>query len=79
MLTGQGTDTAGVLLLSNVLFDKVPIVYENAGGFVFVGVAVGSLISAGLGYVGFGIEALMPVVLCGIAAYYYGKSQVKDS
>ena len=27
--------------------------YENAGGYVFGGVAVGSLISAGLGYVGF--------------------------
>jgi hypothetical protein len=53
--------------------------YKDAGGFVFGGVAIGSLISAGLGYVGFGIEALMPVVLCGIAAYYIGKSQVKDS
>lgn len=65
--------------LSNERFDKLPDMYENAGGFVFVGVALGSLISAGLGYVGFGIEALMPVALCGIAAYYYGKSQVKDS
>ena len=53
--------------------------YENAGGYVFGGIAVGSLISAGLGYVGFGIEALMPVVLCGIAAFYIGKSQTKDS
>jgi hypothetical protein len=53
--------------------------YKDAGGFVFGGVAIGSLISAGLGYVGFGIEALMPVVLCGIAAYYYGKSEEKDS
>ena len=53
--------------------------YKDAGGFVFVGVAVGSLISAGLGYAGFGIEALMPVVLCGIAAFYIGKSQTKDS
>jgi hypothetical protein len=53
--------------------------YKNAGGFVFVGVAVGSLISAGLGYDGFGFEASVPVVLCGIAAYYYGKSEEKDS
>ena len=53
--------------------------YNNAGGFVFVGVAVGSLISAALGYNGFGIEAMMPVILCGIAGYYFGKSQKKDS
>ena len=53
--------------------------YEDAGGYVFGGVAIGSLISAGLGYAGFGIEALMPVVLCGIAAFYIGKSQTKDS
>jgi uncharacterized RDD family membrane protein YckC len=53
--------------------------YHDAGGYVFVGIAVGSLISAGLGYVGFGIEALMPVILCGIAAYYFGKSETKDS
>ena len=53
--------------------------YENAGGYVFGGVAIGSLFSAALGYVVFGIEELMPVVLCGIAAYYIGKSQTKDS
>jgi ABC-type dipeptide/oligopeptide/nickel transport system permease subunit len=53
--------------------------YHDAGEYVFVGIAVGSLISAGLGYVGFGIEALMPVILCGIAAYYLGKSKTKDS
>ncbi len=48
---------------------------NDAGGYVFIGVAIGSLISAGLGYVGFGIEALTPVILCGVAAYYYGKSK----
>jgi len=53
--------------------------YKDAGGFVFVGVAVGSLISVGLGYDGFGFEASVPVILCGIAAYYYGKSEEKDS
>ena len=53
--------------------------YENAGGYVFGFVAIGSLISVGLGYVGFGIEALMPVVLCAIATYYIGKSQTKES
>ena len=52
--------------------------YNDAGGYVFGGVAVGSIISAGLGYVGFGIEALMPVVLCGIGAYYYGESKTKN-
>ncbi len=53
--------------------------YKDAGAYVFGGGAVGSLISGALGYVGFGIEALMPAILCGIAAYYYGKSQAKDS
>ena len=53
--------------------------YEGAGVYVFFGMAIGSLISVGLGYAGFGIEALMPVILCVIAAYYIGKSQVKGS
>ena len=53
--------------------------YHDAGQYTGVGIAIGSVISAGLGYVGFGIEALMPVVLCGIAAYYFGKSETKDS
>jgi hypothetical protein len=53
--------------------------YKDAGAYIFGGVAVGSLISAGLGYAGFGIEALTHVILCGIAAYYLGKSEAKDS
>jgi hypothetical protein len=54
------------------------VAYKDAGGYVFAGVAIGSLISAALGYVGFGIEAAMPVILCGIGAYYFGKSQTKN-
>ena len=76
MLNGQGTG-ASIEWRSCLLGSST--MYENAGGYVFGGVAIGSLISAGLGYVGFGIEALMPVVLCGIAAFYIGKSQTKDS
>ncbi len=53
--------------------------YKDAGAYVFGGVFVGAGISLALGYVGFGIEALMPVVLCAVAAYYFGKSQTKDS
>lgn len=53
--------------------------YKDAGGYVFGGLCVGSIISGFLGYVGFGIESLMPVLLCGIAAFYIGKSQTKDS
>lgn len=53
--------------------------YKDSGAYVFAGIAVGSLISGALGYAGFGIEAAMPVVLCGIAAYYYGKSKEMDS
>jgi hypothetical protein len=53
--------------------------YNDAGAYVFGGIAIGALISMALGYVGFGIEALMPAILCGIAAYYFGKSQTKDS
>jgi hypothetical protein len=53
--------------------------YKDAGAYVFGGIAVGALISTALGYVGFGIEALMPAILCGIAAYYFGKSQTNDS
>jgi len=53
--------------------------YPDAGGYVFAGLAIGSLISLALGYQGFGIEALMPTILCAIAAYFYGKSHSKDS
>ena len=53
--------------------------YSQAPGYTFAGLAIGSLISLALGYEGFGIEALMPVILCSVAAYYYGKSRSKDS
>jgi hypothetical protein len=53
--------------------------YPEAGGYIFGGIAIGSLISAALGYQGFGIEALLPVILCAIAAYYYGKSKSNNS
>ena len=57
----------------------IATMYKDAGAYVFGGVFVGAGISLALGYVGFGIEALMPVVLCAVAAYYFGKSQTKDS
>jgi Ca2+-dependent lipid-binding protein len=49
--------------------------YPDAAEYTFAGLAIGSLISFALGYQGFGIEALMPVILCTIGAYYYGKSK----
>ena len=49
--------------------------YDGAPGYTAAGIAVGSIASAALGYEGFGIEALFPVILCAVAAYYYGKSK----
>jgi hypothetical protein len=53
--------------------------YPQAPGYTFAGLAIGSVISAALGYEGFGIEALLPVILCSVSAYYYGKSRSRDS
>jgi hypothetical protein len=53
--------------------------YPQAPGYIFAGLAIGSLISAVLGYEGFGIEALFPVLICAVASYYYGKSKSIDS
>ena len=49
--------------------------YDGAAGYTFAGICIGSLASTMLGFEGFGVQEIFTVILCAVAAYYFGKSK----